>query len=115
VGLHDFAAFCRAREGATTIRRLRRLSWVREPDGVLVATVQADAFCHSMVRSLVGALLLVGDGRRTPEWPASLLVATARDSSVPLAPAHGLTLMEVGYPADSRLAARARTTRARRS
>jgi tRNA pseudouridine38-40 synthase len=81
---------------------------------VLTATVRADAFCHSMVRSLVGALLAVGDGRRPPEWPAAQLTRTERSSEVTVAPAHGLTLVEVGYPPDAELAARAATTRARR-
>ncbi|MFL6129327.1 MAG: tRNA pseudouridine(38-40) synthase TruA [Mycobacteriales bacterium] len=114
LGEHDFAAYCRRREGATTIRRLLQLDWAREPDGVLVATVRADAFCHSMVRSLVGALLAVGDGRRPPDWPASLLASAARSGEVTVAPAHGLTLVDVGYPRDAELAARAEATRRRR-
>ncbi|GAA3128340.1 hypothetical protein GCM10020001_057340 [Nonomuraea salmonea] len=73
LGEHDFAAFCKKREGATTIRELQRLDWVREDSGVLVATVVADAFCHSMVRALVGSLLAVGEGRRSVEWPAEVL------------------------------------------
>ncbi|HVF20472.1 MAG TPA: tRNA pseudouridine(38-40) synthase TruA, partial [Mycobacteriales bacterium] len=115
VGLHDFAAFCRRREGASTTRTLRRLSWRRDPDGVLVASVEADAFCHQMVRSLIGTLLLVGDGRRDQSWPARALASRDRAQAGPVAPAHGLTLVEVRYPASSRLAARARATRQRRS
>ncbi|HEU0130655.1 MAG TPA: tRNA pseudouridine(38-40) synthase TruA [Mycobacteriales bacterium] len=111
LGLRDFAAFCRRREGATTVRTLRRLTWVRDPDGVLVANVEADAFCHQMVRSLVGALLLAGDGRRPVDWPATLLADGVRDGRAPVAPANGLTLAEVRYPASSRLAARAAATR----
>jgi tRNA pseudouridine38-40 synthase len=111
LGEHDFAAFCRRREGATTVRALEELSWGRSADGVLVATVSADAFCHSMVRSLIGALLAVGDGRRTPDWPASLLDLPARANDVTVAPAHGLTLVGVDYPADSELAARIAHTR----
>jgi tRNA pseudouridine38-40 synthase len=114
LGEHDFAAFCKRREGATTVRALQRLSWSRDGD-VLTATVVADAFCHSMVRSLVGALLVVGSGQRPVEWPASLLDGTARSSAVTVAPPHGLTLVEVGYPADADLAARAATTRRRRA
>ena len=60
-------------EQATTIRAISRLDWRRDPDGILVATVQADAFCQAMVRSLVGAQLFVGDGRKPAPWPASLL------------------------------------------
>ncbi|GGK13894.1 tRNA pseudouridine synthase A [Pilimelia terevasa] len=100
VGEHDYAAYCRRKENATTIRAVTRLDWRRDPDGVLVATVQADAFCQAMVRSLVGALLHVGDGRREPGWPAALLTRGARASEVTVAPAHGLTLVAVGYPAD---------------
>jgi tRNA pseudouridine38-40 synthase len=115
VGEHDFAAFCKRREGATTVRELQRLMWTREPGGVLVAEVAADAFCHSMVRSLVGALLAVGEGRRPVGWPASLLAAESRASSVTVAPAHGLTLVGVDYPPDGELAARAELTRAVRT
>ncbi|GAA3244132.1 tRNA pseudouridine(38-40) synthase TruA [Nonomuraea helvata] len=111
LGEHDFAAFCKKREGATTIRELQRLEWVREPDGVLVATVVADAFCHSMVRALVGSLLAAGDGSRPVEWPGEVLTRAVRDSGVHVAPAHGLCLEEVGYPAEAQLAARASATR----
>jgi tRNA pseudouridine38-40 synthase len=111
LGEHDFAAFCRRRDGATTIRALEELSWRRLPAGILVATVSADAFCHSMVRSLVGALLAVGDGRRPVSWPAELLGLSARANDVTVAPAHGLTLVRVDYPADDELAARIAATR----
>ncbi|WP_229718916.1 tRNA pseudouridine(38-40) synthase TruA [Nocardia jinanensis] len=110
LGLHDFAAFCRRREGATTVRELQRYDWVREGDR-LNAYVSADAFCWSMVRSLVGAVLAVGEGRRTPEWVAGLLAERSRSSSVTVAPAHGLSLVAVDYPADSELAARNAQTR----
>jgi tRNA pseudouridine38-40 synthase len=113
LGLHDFAAFCKQREGATTVRTLLELSWVRAGD-VLTGTVRADAFCHHMVRSLVGCLLAVGDGRRPVAWPAEVLHAGARDPAVTVVPAHGLTLEEVGYPPDEELAARADETRTRR-
>ncbi|WP_373862319.1 tRNA pseudouridine(38-40) synthase TruA [Nocardia acidivorans] len=110
LGLHDFAAFCRRREGATTIRELQRFDWEREGD-LLTAYVSADAFCWSMVRSLVGAVLSVGEGRRTPEWVAGLLNERERASAVTVAPAHGLSLVAVDYPADSDLAARNAATR----
>ncbi|MFG2108787.1 tRNA pseudouridine(38-40) synthase TruA [Micromonospora chersina] len=100
VGEHDFAAYCRRKENATTLREVTRLDWRRDPDGILVATVQADAFCQNMVRSLVGAMLVAGDGRRPVDWPASLLSRRERSSEVTVAPAHGLALVEVGYPAD---------------
>lgn len=111
LGEHDFAAFCKRREGATTIRELRQFQWVRGDDGILTATVVADAFCHSMVRALVGALLAVGDGRREPTWPAEVLAAAVRDSGVQVAPAHGLCLEEVAYPAPRDMAAQAAKTR----
>jgi tRNA pseudouridine38-40 synthase len=115
LGEHDFVAFCRRREGASTVRRLLELDWRREPDGVLSAHVSADAFCHNMVRSLVGALLAVGDGRRLAAWPATLLASDRRSGEVTVAPAHGLTLVGVDYPPDDQLAARAALTRAVRS
>ncbi|MBC6458557.1 tRNA pseudouridine(38-40) synthase TruA [Actinomadura sp. HBU206391] len=111
LGEHDFAAFCRRREGATTIRRLLRYEWARERERVAVATVEADAFCHSMVRALVGALLAVGDGRREVGWPAEVLAARVRDSAVNVAPAHGLSLEEIRYPGDEALGLRAQETR----
>ena len=115
VGEHDFAAYCKRREGATTIRTLQELRWERSPDGILEATVRADAFCHNMVRSLVGAMLFVGDGHRPPDWPAKVLAAGVRDSAVHVVRPHGLTLEEVGYPADELLAARSKEARNRRT
>jgi tRNA pseudouridine38-40 synthase len=115
VGEHDFAAYCRRKENATTIRAISALSWRRDSDGVLVATVRADAFCQAMVRSLVGALLTVGDGRRPVPWPATLLTRVDRASEVVVAPPHGLTLCRVEYPGPGGYAARAEVTRNRRS
>ncbi|HEX6077825.1 MAG TPA: tRNA pseudouridine(38-40) synthase TruA [Micromonosporaceae bacterium] len=100
LGEQDFAAYCRRKEHGTTIRTLRRLDWHRDVEGVAVAVVEADAFCQAMVRSLVGALLPVGDGRRPVEWPASLLSRRQRASEVTVVPAHGLTLTGVDYPVD---------------
>ena len=115
VGLHDFAAFCKPREGATTIRTLEVFAWSRDEAGLVVADVQADAFCHSMVRSLVGASLAVGEGRRGRDWPALQLAGRSRDGTTHVAPAHGLTLEEVSYPPDQEMADRAALTRARRA
>ncbi|WP_020575566.1 tRNA pseudouridine(38-40) synthase TruA [Actinopolymorpha alba] len=115
LGEWDFAAFCRRREGATTIRTLMELHWDRDGSGVAVGRVVADAFCHSMVRALVGALLLVGEGKRPVEWPARVLAGKERDSAVNVVPPHGLTLEEVGYPSDSELAARAEVARRMRT
>jgi tRNA pseudouridine38-40 synthase len=111
LGEHDFAAFCRRREGATTVRALRALDWRRDPAGIAVGNVIADAFCHNMVRSLVGSLVAVGEGRQPPDWPARVLAAGVRDPLVRVMPAHGLCLAEVGYPPDAELAARAAETR----
>ncbi|MFE2091415.1 tRNA pseudouridine(38-40) synthase TruA [Streptomyces sp. NPDC057582] len=112
LGERDFAAYCRKREGATTIRTLQKLSWVRdEVSGVITGTVQADAFCHNMVRALVGAMLFVGDGRRPDPWPAQVLAAGVRDPGVHVVRPHGLTLEEVAYPVDELLAARNKEAR----
>jgi tRNA pseudouridine38-40 synthase len=111
LGEHDFAAFCRRREGATTVRALRRLDWERDADAVAVATIIADAFCHNMVRALVGALISVGEGSWPPSWPAAVLAAAVRDPRVRVVPPHGLSLEEVGYPEPDQLAARAALTR----
>ncbi|MXP20556.1 tRNA pseudouridine(38-40) synthase TruA [Gordonia sp. HNM0687] len=115
VGLHDFAAFCRRREGATTIRDLQRFDWSADADGVLTGHVSADAFCWSMVRSLVGAVASVGDGRRDIDWCHGLLAERTRSSDVPVAEARGLCLIGVDYPADDDLAARNEVTRDVRS
>lgn len=114
LGLHDFASFCRPREGATTIRTLQEFAWSRDADGVLVARVRADAFCHSMVRALVGACLAAGGGRLATTRVAELRDAAERTSEFAVVPAKGLTLVEVGYPPDDELAARVEQTRARR-
>ncbi|MGB6069169.1 MAG: tRNA pseudouridine(38-40) synthase TruA, partial [Rhodococcus sp. (in: high G+C Gram-positive bacteria)] len=114
IGLHDFAAFCKRRDGATTVRELQRFDWERDGDR-LTAYVSADAFCWSMVRSLVGAMQAVGEGRRTPDWARSLLTRRERASEVAVAPAHGLSLVRVDYPPADELAARNAATREVRS
>ena len=111
LGEHDFAPFCRRREGASTVRALLEFSWLRGESGLVEGTVVADAFCHSMVRALVGSMIPVGDGRREVGWPAAVLAGGVRDSAVAVVPAHGLTLEEVRYPADDELAARAEQSR----
>ncbi len=111
LGEHDFAAFCRRRDGASTVRTLLRLDWARSGPALAEATVVADAFCHNMVRALVGALLKVGDGSRPPGWAAQVLATGVRDPAVPVVGPHGLCLEEVGYPADAGLAARATAAR----
>jgi len=110
-GEHDFAAYCKKREGATTIRTLHELAWRRDERGRAVATVRADAFCHNMVRSLVGAMVAVGEHRREPSWAYDVLRAGLRDAGVTVVHAHGLTLEEVAYPPDAELAAQAQAAR----
>ena len=117
-GLRDFAAFCKPREGRTTIRDLMQFSWTRTDDGLVRADVKADAFCHSMVRFLVGCMLPVGEGSKPIDWPSDILSSGVRPEGEPgfnLAPAHGLVLAEVAYPPDEQLAQRASATRDRRT
>ncbi|MDR6690138.1 tRNA pseudouridine38-40 synthase [Microbacterium sp. 1154] len=114
IGLHDFAAYCKAREEATTIRTLLEYDWHRDGAGVLVANVRADAFCHSMVRALVGACVAVGEGRIGIDDVVAIREARMRIPETKVLAARGLVLAEVGYPADDLLAARAEQTRKRR-
>ena len=114
VGLNNFAAFCRPKEHATTIRDVHSFTWREVEPQLFEARITADAFCWNMVRALVATCLTVGEGRRAPEWPEELLLLDARAPDVSLAPARGLTLVGVDYPADSDLAARAEATRAMR-
>jgi tRNA pseudouridine38-40 synthase len=114
LGLKDFASFCKQREGATTVRTLLDLDWTRDASGLVVGSVRADAFCHNMVRALVGCLIAVGEGRRPVTWPAEVMAGRRRDQGVRVVHAHGLTLEEVGYPDDAELAAQADRARARR-
>jgi tRNA pseudouridine38-40 synthase len=111
VGEHDFAAYAKKREGATTIREILDFGVTRRADGIIEIEVRADAFCHNQVRSMVGALLFVGDGHRDVQWPRRVLDAGVRDSAVHVVRPHGLTLEEVGYPADELLGERQRQAR----
>ncbi|MGN6574358.1 MAG: tRNA pseudouridine(38-40) synthase TruA, partial [Nocardioides sp.] len=115
LGVHYLGGFCGGGVGATTIGTLLGLSLEREASGLAVATVRADAFCHSMVRALMGCLVAVGEGRRTPSWAGEVLAAGVRDPGVTVMHAHGLTLEEVAYPADEELAAQAAAARTVRS
>lgn len=115
LGMQDFAAFCKPREGATTIRELQRYEFVRGHDGVITATVQADAFCHNMVRALVGSTLRVGSGEMPPTWLAERLAARVKDARSILAAPHPLVLEEIAYPGDDQVGERAALTRSRRT
>ena len=114
LGEHDFATFCKPGGAGTTIRRLERFHWERTGDANLVATVTADAFCYSMVRNIVGAVVCVGEGRFEPDWISKVLANKTRISESYVFPARGLTLVTVEYPADSELQARAEITIRRR-
>ena len=114
LGTHDYAAFCKFREGGTTIRTLETYQWRRDREGYLVADVVADAFCYSMVRNLVGAIVCVADGRKDPEWISTLLENKERVSDSLVFPARGLTLYKVDYPDAAELLERAKKTVARR-
>ena len=114
LGTHDFAAFCKFREGATTIRTLETYKWRRDRDGYLVGDVVADAFCYSMVRNLVGAIVCVADGRKESDWISTLLENKERVSDSLVFPARGLSLYKVDYPDSAELLERAAKTVARR-
>jgi tRNA pseudouridine38-40 synthase len=112
-GLHDFASFCRPKLGATTIRHLREITIQRntQDDNVIEVEIQADAFCHNMVRAIVGGLITAGEGRATPSDISATLARKTRVGSYKVAPARGLTLIKIGYPADDQLAAQAEIAR----
>lgn len=119
LGEHEFLSYCKPRQGASTIRSLLAAAWSRPESGVdaglAVFEVSADAFCHHMVRSLVGATLTVGQGRNSEEWPAELLARRSRELAAPLAPAHGLTLEAITYPEPRRWAEQAQAARVLRT
>jgi tRNA pseudouridine38-40 synthase len=114
LGTHDYAAFCKFRDGATTIRTLETYSWRRDNQGILITDVVADAFCYSMVRNLVGAIVCVADGRKDASWISTLLENKERVSDSLVFPARGLSLYKVDYPDDAELLERAAKTIARR-
>jgi tRNA pseudouridine38-40 synthase len=114
LGTHDFAAFCKYKPGGTTVRKLEKYEWIRTEDGLLIADVVADAFCYSMVRNLVGAIVCVADGRKPVSWISELLGNRERVSDSLVFPARGLTLYQVDYPTDDQLLERAKITVARR-
>jgi tRNA pseudouridine38-40 synthase len=110
IGLHDFSAFCKKREGATTIRTLMKFDWTETPDGLIKVELEADAFCYSMVRGLVGAVLEVGEGKRPAEWVTEYLEGRARKPEIYAAPALGLTFESVEYPPADEFATRVQET-----
>jgi tRNA pseudouridine38-40 synthase len=104
LGEHDFAAFCKYREGATSIRNLCEFNWRRNDENLLIASISADAFCYNMVRNLVGAVVCVGEGRVGIDWIQRVLSEKSRVSDSYVFPARGLTLTSVSYPSDEQLA-----------
>lgn len=120
VGEHDFTSLCKIKEHGTTVREILDLHWERNVDpktGIASAVmhVRADAFCHSMVRSLAGALVPVGEHRRPIGYPREALEMKAREAGVTVMPAHPLVLEEVGYPPESEWAVRQQRTRTLRT
>ena len=101
LGEHDFFAFCKFREGGTTIRNLLQFDWARDEKGYAVATVKAESFRYNMVRNLVGAAVCVGEKRFEPEWMLKTLEDKVRIPDSYVFPAKGLTLVSVEYPAES--------------
>lgn len=106
-GEHDFLPFAKPREGATTVRTLHSFNISRPHDGIVQAMIRADAFCHSQVRFMMGALIEIGRGKYEPNWIGELLAAGVRDQRVPLADGRGLTLWEVAYPPEDEYALQA--------
>jgi tRNA pseudouridine38-40 synthase len=97
IGEHDFASFCRKKADASTVRRVLESKWHVEDDGVLRYEIRALAFCWQMVRSVVGTLVDVGAGRRTPGDILGTIRAGDRNAAGQVAPPRGLCLWEVGY------------------
>ncbi|MDP1851143.1 MAG: tRNA pseudouridine(38-40) synthase TruA [Candidatus Planktophila sp.] len=97
LGNHDFAAYCKFREGAATVRNLIRFNWIRDDAGYLIADIAADAFCYSMVRSLVGAVVCVAEGRNNLDWISAMLANKERVPDSLVFVARGLTLRQVEY------------------
>lgn len=99
VGEHDFSSFCRRPKGrpdASLVRTVQRATW-RASGLLLTFAIEANAFCHQMVRALVGECVAVGRGDRQSSDVASVLAARQRDAAAPIAPPHGLTLVAVRY------------------
>ncbi len=114
VGLHDFAAFCKPRKGASTIRNLKELHAVRQPDGLITIEIHADAFCHNMVRALVGSIVAVADSRITIADLERVLKTGSRGNRFRVVAAKGLSLESVDYPNPSEYAKQAELTRVMR-
>lgn len=115
MGLRDFRAFCKERDGTTTIRELKEISVKRRPNGVIDIEVEADAFCHNMVRSVVGALMSAGSGRTTAKEVRKALKGQRNEHAYKVQAPQGLTLIKISYPAKSKLGAQAELTQRMRT
>lgn len=115
MGLRDFRAFCKERDGTTTIRELQEISVKRRPNGVIDIEVEADAFCHNMVRSVVGALMSAGSGRTTAKEVRKALKGQRNEHAYKVQAPQGLTLIKISYPAKSKLGAQAELTQRMRT
>jgi tRNA pseudouridine38-40 synthase len=98
LGVHDFFAFCKFREGGSTIKNLLKFNWYRDEKDVVICEISADSFRYNMVRNLVGAAVCVGEGRFKPEWMFDTLKNKERIPDSYVFPAKGLTLISVQYP-----------------
>ncbi|HTN79899.1 MAG TPA: tRNA pseudouridine(38-40) synthase TruA [Acidimicrobiales bacterium] len=98
VGEHDFSSFCRKVDGKSLVRTVISADWDDLGDGVLRFEIVANAFCQQMVRAIVGTLVEVGQGKKHAGQVAAILRAKDRAFAGALAPPHGLSLWEVGYP-----------------
>ncbi len=114
-GLKDFGAFCKPREGATTIRELRTLTVTRLADSSVEVFLEADAFCHNMVRAIVGSLIAVGESRQSLEELKQMQESAKRGAKVKVVDPKGLTLDAISYPSDEKLAEQAQRARRRRT
>jgi tRNA pseudouridine38-40 synthase len=98
LGVHDFFAFCKFREGGSTVKNLLTFNWYRDEKDVVICEISADSFRYNMVRNLVGAAVCVGEGRFKPEWMFDTLKNKERIPDSYVFPAKGLTLISVQYP-----------------
>jgi len=110
IGLHDFATYCKPREHSSTVRNLMQFDW-QVIDGLFVAELKADAFCYGLVRNLIGAVLPAGAGLIAIDEPKVRLVKKQRSETIFQAPANGLVLEEISYPAPALWAAQSKITR----
>ena len=98
LGEHDFFAYCKFREGGSTVKNLLKFEWHRDENSIVIGEIQANSFRYNMVRNLVGAAVCVGEGRFEPKWMKKVLDERLRVSDSYVFPAKGLTLISISYP-----------------